>query len=342
MSERLNHGNFWRFRRLKHGRLNDGFAASFTPEPLCPVFPGRRRAAGPAVHRPFNLPPPPPRLLEANSGPRPRRPPSPCPGPTARLPPTGRRSAGPPSTTLPIPPMAAAVGTPPVADHRNVLANTLTFNADNSKSYIVGVRAGNDHGCERLAQFPASRTLHRATAYSDSHPETGPDGNTHAATRTDRYTNSRTGTYGHAHPGAGTHGYTNTGTGTYRYARAAAGQCPGRAYRPYRHRRRPGDYPGLEQSRRCVNHRLPVPGKPHQHRPPASCPAGANGGRCPTATPTPLPTTIGGRRQRQGIPLKAARRQCRRRKQAGADVRALVRCSHAAETAAGPRRPASP
>ena len=34
----------------------------------------------------------------------------------------------------------------PVNDHTNITANTLTFNADNSKSYIVGVRAGNEHG----------------------------------------------------------------------------------------------------------------------------------------------------------------------------------------------------
>ena len=34
----------------------------------------------------------------------------------------------------------------PVNDHLNVLTNTLTFSADNAKTYIVGVRAGNDHG----------------------------------------------------------------------------------------------------------------------------------------------------------------------------------------------------
>ena len=34
----------------------------------------------------------------------------------------------------------------PVADHTNVPTNTLTFDADNAKTYIVGVRAGNDHG----------------------------------------------------------------------------------------------------------------------------------------------------------------------------------------------------
>ena len=32
----------------------------------------------------------------------------------------------------------------PVNNHTNITANSITFNADNSKSYIVGVRAGND------------------------------------------------------------------------------------------------------------------------------------------------------------------------------------------------------
>ena len=32
----------------------------------------------------------------------------------------------------------------PVSNHTNITANSLTFNADNAKSYIVGVRAGND------------------------------------------------------------------------------------------------------------------------------------------------------------------------------------------------------
>ena len=72
MSERLNHGNFWRFRRLKHRRLNDGFAASFTSEPLCPLAPGCRRAAGPDF-RPVRFTPP---TLEAQgeTPPAPARP----------------------------------------------------------------------------------------------------------------------------------------------------------------------------------------------------------------------------------------------------------------------------
>ena len=34
----------------------------------------------------------------------------------------------------------------PVSDHRNVRSTSLTFSADNSKTYMVGVRAGNDNG----------------------------------------------------------------------------------------------------------------------------------------------------------------------------------------------------
>ena len=34
----------------------------------------------------------------------------------------------------------------PVNGHTNITATSLTFNADNAKSYIVGVRAGNDNG----------------------------------------------------------------------------------------------------------------------------------------------------------------------------------------------------
>ena len=34
----------------------------------------------------------------------------------------------------------------PVDDHTNVTATSITFNADNSKTYMVGVRAGNDGG----------------------------------------------------------------------------------------------------------------------------------------------------------------------------------------------------
>ena len=34
----------------------------------------------------------------------------------------------------------------PVDDHTNITATSVTFDADNAKSYIVGVRAGNDAG----------------------------------------------------------------------------------------------------------------------------------------------------------------------------------------------------
>ena len=69
----LNHGNFWRFRRLKHRRLNDGFAASFTSEPLPPLAPGRRRAAGPDF-RPVYFTPPPTLEAQGETPPAPARP----------------------------------------------------------------------------------------------------------------------------------------------------------------------------------------------------------------------------------------------------------------------------
>ena len=44
----------------------------------------------------------------------------------------------------------------PVNDHRNVATNTLTFTADNTQTYIVGVRAGNDDGWSGWTNSPAS------------------------------------------------------------------------------------------------------------------------------------------------------------------------------------------
>ena len=34
----------------------------------------------------------------------------------------------------------------PVSNHTNITANSLTFGGDNAKTYMVGVRAGNDDG----------------------------------------------------------------------------------------------------------------------------------------------------------------------------------------------------
>ena len=44
----------------------------------------------------------------------------------------------------------------PVNDHMNVATNSLTFTADNAKTYIVGVRAGNDDGWSDWTNSPAS------------------------------------------------------------------------------------------------------------------------------------------------------------------------------------------
>ena len=44
----------------------------------------------------------------------------------------------------------------PVSDHRNVRSTSLTFSADNSKTYMVGVRAGNEHGWGPWTNSPSS------------------------------------------------------------------------------------------------------------------------------------------------------------------------------------------
>ena len=56
----------------------------------------------------------------------------------------------------------------PVDDNANVLTNTLTFNVDNSKSYIVGVRAGNNHGWSGWRNSP------QAGPYTPSTPPATP------------------------------------------------------------------------------------------------------------------------------------------------------------------------
>ena len=44
----------------------------------------------------------------------------------------------------------------PVDDHRNVTTTSITFTADNAKSYVVGVRAGNEHGWSGWVNSPSS------------------------------------------------------------------------------------------------------------------------------------------------------------------------------------------
>ena len=44
----------------------------------------------------------------------------------------------------------------PVDDHRNVTTTSLTFSADNAKTYIVGVRAGNDGGWSGWVNSPSA------------------------------------------------------------------------------------------------------------------------------------------------------------------------------------------
>ena len=44
----------------------------------------------------------------------------------------------------------------PVNNHTNWTSSSITFNADNSKTYIIGVRAGNDHGWSGWRNSPSS------------------------------------------------------------------------------------------------------------------------------------------------------------------------------------------
>ena len=44
----------------------------------------------------------------------------------------------------------------PVANHTNITDNSITFNGDNAKTYVVGLRAGNDNGWSGWRNSPAS------------------------------------------------------------------------------------------------------------------------------------------------------------------------------------------
>ena len=45
---------------------------------------------------------------------------------------------------------------PPIPDYKNITATSFTFNIDSSKSYVVGVRAGNANGWGAWTDSPAS------------------------------------------------------------------------------------------------------------------------------------------------------------------------------------------
>ena len=47
----------------------------------------------------------------------------------------------------------------PVDNHRNWTSTSITFGADNSKTYIIGVRAGNDHGWSGWRNSPSSSAV---------------------------------------------------------------------------------------------------------------------------------------------------------------------------------------
>ena len=69
----------------------------------------------------------------------------------------------------------------PVSNHTNITANSLTFNADNAKSYIVGVRAGNDND-----QWSGWRNSPSAGPYTPPDPTPTPDANPHAGAQSAR------------------------------------------------------------------------------------------------------------------------------------------------------------
>ena len=49
----------------------------------------------------------------------------------------------------------------PVDNHTDRQTNSITFNGDNSKTYIVGVRAGNNHGWKLpIPRYDAGDSLH--------------------------------------------------------------------------------------------------------------------------------------------------------------------------------------
>ena len=62
----------------------------------------------------------------------------------------------------------------PVDDHTNIQTTSITFDADNAKNIIVGVRAGNDQRLERMDGLPDRRTLHAANADSYTYSRTLP------------------------------------------------------------------------------------------------------------------------------------------------------------------------
>ena len=56
----------------------------------------------------------------------------------------------------------------PVNGHTNITTNSITFNADNAKSYIVGVRAGNDDGWSGWRNSPSSGP-YTPRSHADAH-----------------------------------------------------------------------------------------------------------------------------------------------------------------------------
>ena len=72
----------------------------------------------------------------------------------------------------------------PVDDHRNIPANSLTFNADNAKTYVVGVRAGNDGGWGPWRNSPSAGPYTPPTPTPAPEPPSQPPGQVSSVTLT--------------------------------------------------------------------------------------------------------------------------------------------------------------
>ena len=110
----------------------------------------------------------------------------------------------------------------PVDDHTNVPTNSLTFSADNSKTYMVGVRARQRPRLERLAQLTVGGALHSAThGYPDA------DRNPYANCHTDTNANGDTDGHGNTYPNTHTDRRRRTRRSREVSRSPTPGWCPG-------------------------------------------------------------------------------------------------------------------
>ena len=103
----------------------------------------------------------------------------------------------------------------PIDDHRNITATSVTFNADNSKTYKVGVRAGNSVGWSGWRDSPSAGPYAPPTATPTFTPT--PDSYIYIYARTHSYAYART--YRHAYARTHRHAYIHVDAHSYIYAR---------------------------------------------------------------------------------------------------------------------------